>query len=130
MASAPATLFYIDLDDFEPVNDELGHEMGDRLLMAVADRLRAGTRAQDVVARLGGDEFAVLVAGHDDGAIAARLARAFDDPFVLDGHVLRIGASIGTATAPADPDALLRAADEAMFAVKRQRTRRAPATRL
>jgi diguanylate cyclase (GGDEF)-like protein len=132
MAAAPATLFYLDLDDFKPVNDELGHEMGDRLLMTVADRLRANTRAEDIVARLGGDEFAVLVAGHDDGAIAARLAAVFDDAFVLDGHRVRIAASIGAAAAPAAPDELLRLADAAMFDVKRsrQRARRAPDTKL
>jgi diguanylate cyclase (GGDEF)-like protein len=119
-----ATLFYLDLDEFKPVNDRFGHEMGDRLLMTVADRLNHCTRAQDTVARLGGDEFAVLVAERDTGAIAARLAAAFDDPFVIDGHTIEIGASIGAATTPDDagtPQELLRAADAAMFAVKRSR---------
>jgi diguanylate cyclase (GGDEF)-like protein len=129
------TLFYVDLDNFKPVNDELGHEMGDRLLMAVADRLNGCTRAHDTVARLGGDEFAVLIAEQDTGGIADRLAQAFDDPFVIDGHTLTIGASIGSAHYPdaaETAEGLLRLADAAMFEVKRarQRTRRAPATRL
>jgi diguanylate cyclase (GGDEF)-like protein len=133
--SQPATLFYVDLDHFKPVNDELGHEMGDRLLMAVADRLNGCTRARDTVARLGGDEFVVLIAEHDTGGVAQRLARAFGDPFVIDGRTLAIGASIGSARFPDDADdaeALLRRADAAMFDVKRgrQRALRAPATRL
>jgi diguanylate cyclase (GGDEF)-like protein len=117
-----ATLLYLDLDNFKPVNDELGHEMGDRLLMAVADRLNGCTRAVDTVARLGGDEFAVLLADEDTGGVAARLAAAFDDPFAIDGHELAIGASIGRAEFPRDGNVaedLLRVADAAMFAAKR-----------
>jgi diguanylate cyclase (GGDEF)-like protein len=124
------TLFYIDLDNFKPVNDEFGHEMGDRLLMAVADRLNHCTRADDTVARLGGDEFAVVIAGHDADGVAERLAGAFVDPFVLDGHELHVGASIGRANEPMTAEALLRAADTAMFAVKRGRAaRRRPGSR-
>jgi diguanylate cyclase (GGDEF)-like protein len=122
LATSAVTLFYIDLDNFKPVNDELGHEMGDRLLMAVADRLNGCTRAEDTVARLGGDEFAVVIAGHDADGVARRLAGAFADPFVLDGHELRVGASIGRAQFPAEAtaEALLRAADAEMFVVKRR----------
>ncbi len=75
-----AGLFYLDLDQFKPVNDELGHEAGDELLVAVAERLRDCTRAEDIVARLGGDEFAVLVSGVTEAEIdgvAERLAEAF-----------------------------------------------------
>jgi diguanylate cyclase (GGDEF)-like protein len=115
------TLFYIDLDEFKPVNDRLGHEMGDRLLMAVADRLNGCTRATDTVARLGGDEFAVLIADDDGAAVAGRLAAAFDDPFVVDGHTLAIGASIGSAAVAGAPETVLRSADAAMFAAKRAR---------
>jgi diguanylate cyclase (GGDEF)-like protein len=94
--------------------------------MAVADRLNGCTRAHDTVARLGGDEFAVLVAEHDAGGVADRLAAAFDDPFIIDGHRLAIGASIGSARFPddaGDAEELLRRADAAMFAAKRRRKR-------
>jgi diguanylate cyclase (GGDEF)-like protein len=115
------TVFYIDLDEFKPVNDRLGHETGDRLLMAVADRLNGCTRAGDVVARLGGDEFAVLIADEDAEGVAGRLAAAFDDPFVIDGHELEIAASIGSAPLAGEADSALRRADAAMFAAKRAR---------
>jgi diguanylate cyclase (GGDEF)-like protein len=115
------TLFYIDLDEFKPVNDRLGHEMGDRLLMAVADRLNGCTRAGDTVARLGGDEFAVLIADDDADGVAGRLAAAFDDPFVIDGQTLPIGASIGSAPLAGEAESVLRRADAAMFAAKRAR---------
>ena len=115
------TVFYIDLDKFKPVNDRFGHEMGDRLLMAVADRLTGCTRTTDVVARLGGDEFAVLIADEDAGGVAGRLAAAFADPFVLDGQVLAIAASIGHAEVTGDGESALRIADAAMFAAKRAR---------
>jgi diguanylate cyclase (GGDEF)-like protein len=115
------TLFYLDLDAFKPVNDRFGHEMGDRLLMAVADRLNGCTRASDTVARLGGDEFAVLIADEHADGVAGRLAAAFDDPFVIDGHELAIGASIGRAPLAGEAESALRRADAAMFAAKRAR---------
>jgi diguanylate cyclase (GGDEF)-like protein len=120
-------LFYLDLDNFKPVNDELGHEAGDQLLVAVAQRLRSCTRSGDVVARLGGDEFAVLLADvteADVERVAARLVKGFEEPFELAGRRVSVAASIGRSTYPADaPDAdsLLRAADAAMFARKRGR---------
>jgi diguanylate cyclase (GGDEF)-like protein len=122
----PVTLLYIDLDGFKPVNDEFGHDVGDQLLVAVAKRLAACTRADDTVARLGGDEFAVLIdsetaAGHAT-EVSGRLAAALRRPFMIDGHQLKIGASIGRAVFPIDaedPDGLLRCADAAMFGVKR-----------
>ena len=119
-------MFYIDLDNFKPVNDAYGHEIGDRLLAAVGRRLKASTRTTDVVARLGGDEFAVLVcapASHaDPESLLRRLDAAFEDPFMLDGHALRLTASIGRAMFPDDAetaDALLRHADASMFEAKR-----------
>jgi diguanylate cyclase (GGDEF)-like protein len=122
------TLFYIDLDGFKPVNDEFGHEIGDQLLIAVGKRLKACTRSDDTVARLGGDEFAVLIdsetSAADADAVVGRLARVFADPFQIDGHDLRLGASIGRAVFPADADTadeLLRGADAAMFEQKRGR---------
>jgi diguanylate cyclase (GGDEF)-like protein len=122
----PVTLLYLDLDGFKPVNDEFGHDVGDQLLVAVAKRMTACTRSEDTVARLGGDEFAVLIdsqtAAGDAEEVSDRLADALTRPFMIDGHQLGLGASIGRAVFPIDadtPDSLLRAADAAMFAVKR-----------
>jgi diguanylate cyclase (GGDEF)-like protein len=122
----PVTLLYLDLDGFKPVNDEFGHDVGDQLLVAVAKRMAACTRSEDTVARLGGDEFAVLIdsqtAAGDAEEVSDRLADALTRPFMIDGHQLRLGASIGRAMFPIDadtPDGLLRCADAAMFAVKR-----------
>jgi diguanylate cyclase (GGDEF)-like protein len=126
--SQSLTLFYVDLDGFKPVNDEFGHEVGDQLLVAVGKRLTASTRADDTVARLGGDEFAILIHTHtsprEGDAVIARLARAFEGPFKIGEHQLRLGASIGRAVFPIDADTaddLLRRADSAMFADKRGR---------
>ncbi len=126
--SAPFTLFYIDLDGFKPINDQFGHDVGDALLRGVAERLLTGTRDGDIVARLGGDEFAVLVSGANDPAVIAvvaeRLAAGFATPFDVDGHALKVGASIGHASWPADApdiDALIRHADGAMYEQKRTR---------
>ena len=127
------TLLYMDLDGFKPVNDEFGHDIGDQLLVAVAKRLASCTRAEDTVARLGGDEFAVLIdsqtAPADAEEVSDRLAAAVTRPFVIDGHELQLGASIGRAVFPIDaedPDGLLRAADAAMFGVKRDSRARTP----
>jgi diguanylate cyclase (GGDEF)-like protein len=119
-------LLYVDLDQFKPVNDEFGHDTGDALLVAVAERLNRCTRASDVVARLGGDEFAVLLAaaGEDDVEhVSERIAAAFRKPFAVAGHLLHLGVSIGRSRYPidaADADDLLRQADAAMFADKRR----------
>jgi diguanylate cyclase (GGDEF)-like protein len=128
----PVTLLYVDLDGFKPVNDEFGHDVGDQLLVAVAKRMAACTRSEDTVARLGGDEFAVLIdsqtAAGDAEEVSDRLAAALTRPFMIDGHQLRLGASIGRAVFPIDaetPDGLLRCADAAMFAVKRSTRARA-----
>ncbi len=122
----PVTLLYMDLDGFKPVNDEFGHDVGDQLLVAVAKRLASCTRAEDTVARLGGDEFAVLIdsnaAPADAEDVSDRLAAAVTQPFVIDGHQLHLGISIGRAVFPIDADdadGLLRCADAAMFSVKR-----------
>jgi diguanylate cyclase (GGDEF)-like protein len=120
------TLLYMDLDRFKPVNDEFGHDVGDQLLVALAKRLAGCTRAEDMVARLGGDEFAVLIdrqsTAADAAGVSERLAAAITNPFVIEGHELYLGASIGQAVFPidaGDADGLLRSADAAMFAVKR-----------
>ena len=127
----PFALFYVDLDRFKPVNDEFGHEVGDEVLRAVAQRLHNCARPDDTVARLGGDEFAVIVEAIDDesqlGPIAERLRTAFDSPFVIDGHRLRVQASIGRAVWPVDAqdvEGLLREADTAMYRVKHARSGR------
>jgi diguanylate cyclase (GGDEF)-like protein len=130
-AREPLQLFYIDLDAFKPVNDEFGHEVGDQLLVAVGERLKACTRAGDTVARLGGDEFAVLIDAQggprpDSDEVLDRFIAALEAPFAVAGLDLRIGASVGAATFPVDggdAESLLRHADTAMFEAKRARQR-------
>jgi diguanylate cyclase (GGDEF)-like protein len=118
----PAVLF-IDLDDFKTINDSLGHSAGDQLLIAVAERVRALLRPEDLVARLGGDEFAVLLERsdrRDAESVASRLVDALRAPFLLEGREMRIHASIGIARAErgAVADDLLRNADVAMYSAK------------
>jgi diguanylate cyclase (GGDEF)-like protein/PAS domain S-box-containing protein len=118
------TVLFLDLDDFKNVNDSLGHEVGDRLLIAVAERFRSCTRVTDTVARFGGDEFAILVeerGSKDVGTLIERLREAMEPPFLLGGNEVFVHSSIGIATAAgADTaDDLLRNADVAMYAAKR-----------
>jgi diguanylate cyclase (GGDEF)-like protein len=116
---------YLDLDDFKPINDTLGHDAGDALLRAVADRLRETLRAADTPARLGGDEFAVLlldIPPADVVIVAERILRAFEPPVDLGGRQGRISASIGIAMADsgtATTEDLVRNADAAMYVSKR-----------
>ncbi|MBL7257364.1 putative bifunctional diguanylate cyclase/phosphodiesterase [Paractinoplanes lichenicola] len=119
----PVAVALIDLDDFKEVNDTLGHEVGDQLLIAVAQRLNGCVRAEDTVARLGGDEFVVVLDGADPEAAdlaARRMIEALKAPVLVDGHELPIRASIGIADGRAgdDPSVLLRQADIAMYAAK------------
>lgn len=117
-------LLLLDLNRFKHVNDTLGHPVGDRLLKAVAERLTHAVRSGDVVARLGGDEFAVVLTSPDARveatAVATRIHEALTQPFVLDGHTLHIGTSIGIAIASADADAerLIKEADVALYQAK------------
>jgi diguanylate cyclase (GGDEF)-like protein/PAS domain S-box-containing protein len=119
-------VLFLDLDDFKKVNDSLGHENGDRLLIAAAERFRSCARATDTVARLGGDEFAILVEdspgpdGH--AAMLERLASAMAQPFALGGTEMQVNASIGVAvtTGAESADDLLRNADVAMYSAKRR----------
>jgi diguanylate cyclase (GGDEF)-like protein len=118
----------VDLDGFKEVNDTLGHAVGDAVLVECARRLEAATRPGDMVARLGGDEFLVglHLAGSLDEvrALAARLMDLLGQPMTIDGREVVVGASVGVAAsraADADPDALLRAADEDLYTVKRRR---------
>lgn len=115
-------LLMIDLDRFKAVNDSHGHPVGDALLQAVARRLRSAVRDGDVVSRLGGDEFAVAMpAGAAAEALGIRLVDLLSRPYLIDGHVAIIGASIGIALGPrdgADTAALVRAADLALYQAK------------
>ena len=128
------SVLLLDLDRFKPVNDTHGHEAGDQVLRVVAERLRTAVRPGDLVARLGGDEFAVLVAeGSDSGLLAERLQALVASPITFGELVLTVGASVGRATSPQDgtsPEALLRAADDDMYRVKRFAQRGAPGRRL
>lgn len=119
-------LLLIDVDDFKSINDTLGHQTGDRLLVLIAERLRRCTRSEDTCARLGGDEFAVLLdsaGGVDEGArMAERILESLEAPFPLAGQEIVVRSSIGVAFGtPGDVDAddLLRNADIAMYEAKR-----------
>jgi diguanylate cyclase (GGDEF)-like protein/PAS domain S-box-containing protein len=123
-------VLFIDLDGFKLVNDGLGHQLGDQLLVVVGQRLRATLRAEDTAARLGGDEFVILLENLASPDIATRLAQRLLDalgrPILLSGHEVFVGASVGVAvTATADdiqPDELLRRADLAMYEAKERGT--------
>jgi diguanylate cyclase (GGDEF)-like protein len=133
---AHLAVIFLDLDHFKTVNDTLGHAAGDELLKAVADRLRATTRATDAVVRiefgddapigrLGGDEFVVLLADVrrdvDAGVVASRLIRTLKEPCTIDGREIFVSASAGISMYPKDAldaDALLMNADAAMYAAK------------
>ncbi|WP_347177118.1 GGDEF domain-containing protein [Parafrankia sp. EAN1pec] len=129
---AAVSVLFLDLDQFKRVNDTFGHATGDELLKIIAERLRAGTRANDTVARLGGDEFAVILdgAGPDKPVqMAERLAAAVQTPCQLAGQTYLPRASLGLVTLdpdarPASPDSLLHQADLAMYAAKRAQTSR------
>jgi diguanylate cyclase (GGDEF)-like protein len=118
-------LLYVDLDDFKTVNDNLGHGAGDALLIEVAKRLRSALRESDTVSRLGGDEFAIVLENSDPRAaetIADHVLEILAEPFSVGDARLLARASIGIAHASASNDAgdLLRHADIAMYAAKRQ----------
>lgn len=123
--SMTAVLF-VDLDGFKAVNDDRGHDAGDRVLREVATRFLSCVRKSDTVARIGGDEFLVIV---DDilesrgaSGVADKIVGSLSSPVSIEGGDVRIGASIGIALFPADgddPDALIKKADEAMYRVKK-----------
>jgi diguanylate cyclase (GGDEF)-like protein/PAS domain S-box-containing protein len=113
------------LDNFKAVNDTLGHGIGDKLLRGVAKRLRSTLREEDILARLNSDEFAIVQSGlarpEDAVLLARRLLEAIGDPYLLDGHSVVIGASIGIAVSPGDGDEsekLLKSADMALSRAK------------
>jgi len=122
-------LMLMDLDRFKEVNDTFGHHFGDALLKQVAFRLRNQLRGDDVVARLGGDEFAILLPDASDttdvAGTARRILGTLEQPFVIEGQVLEVGASIGAALFPThgtDARTLLRRADVAMYAAKQKQS--------
>ncbi len=118
---------FVDLDGFKPVNDRLGHDAGDALLVALARRMQDALRETDTLARLGGDEFVAVLADLPDREMAFklvdRLNEVLSQPFPLAGEEVRLSASIGVALYPADgvdeADQLVRLADQAMYRAKR-----------
>ena len=124
-------LLFIDFDRFKQINDNLGHEAGDRLLQEVAERLKKVLRPQDFLGRLGGDEFAAFVEGDvsDEmiGQVAERLLAAVSEPMMLLGRALAPSASIGVSVYPRDGqnrEMLLKKADAAMYKAKEDGRRR------
>ena len=118
-------LLFVDLDNFKSINDTLGHTFGDRVLQAVGERLQVAAGPQSFIARLGGDEFTVLIENaHSAAVLTARvgaLLEVLQQPLVVDDRVLSTSASVGASLYPdhgADPEALLRAADVALFRAK------------
>ncbi|HZW26780.1 MAG TPA: EAL domain-containing protein [Gallionella sp.] len=116
---------YLDLDGFKPVNDTYGHEVGDRLLVEMAGRLKGMLRGGDTVARLGGDEFVLLLVGLENAAeceqAVQRLLRIIGQPLSVTPEPISLSASVGVTLFPkdnSDPDALLRHADQAMYQAK------------
>ncbi len=115
----------LDLDQFKAVNDTLGHPIGDGLLQEVADRLRECVRDTDTAARLGGDEFAIILSTDVEPigvtSVASRIIESLSEPYIIAGHKVVIGTSVGIALAPDDgtsPDELLKNADLALYRAK------------
>lgn len=126
-ANGELAFLYLDLDKFKPINDKLGHGVGDEVLREIAKRLKENVREIDTVARLGGDEFAVILPppiGQDDcKRIAERLLEVLCEPIRVQGHECSVSASIGVSIYPKDAkdaEELIKCADAAMYRVKDQ----------
>lgn len=118
-------LMFLDLDRFKQINDTLGHDIGDKMLQVVAERLKQCVRATDTVARMGGDEFAIVVEGVASAeqivGLARKILKSFVQPFIIDHHELHSSTSIGIAIGPdddTDVDGLIKDADIAMYHAK------------
>jgi len=118
-------VIFLDLDGFKPINDNYGHEIGDQVLIEVAQRIKASIRLDDTASRLGGDEFAILL--NDISSVehcerlVSRLLRTIQLPYRIDGDIIQLGASMGVTLYPldqSDADTLLRHADQAMYQSK------------
>lgn len=124
-SAKPLAVLFVDLDHFKQLNDGLGHSLGDHVLQAVANLLRSTTRESDTVARLGGDEFVVLLEQMDEPqqvvSVVHKLHERFQLPMLIDGHEVRVQASMGVSLFPRDGDdieSLLQQADRAMYMAK------------
>jgi diguanylate cyclase (GGDEF)-like protein len=122
-----AAIIVMDLDNFKQINDCLGHASGDKVLRELAPRLRASLRQSDTVARLGGDEFAFVLEGilnrEDSICVAQKILKSLNEPAILTGNPYPLSASIGISIFPdhaEDLELLIRFADKAMYAAKRQ----------
>ena len=122
-----SAVMFLDLDGFKAINDEFGHEFGDLVLKATADRIRNEIRETDTVARIGGDEFVIILSRLPDTAIAERIAGSLIEeivrPIQIESNSVAVSASIGISLYPEDgatAEALIRAADKAMYQVKRE----------
>lgn len=129
VAGESVAVLFLDLDRFKNVNDSLGHEIGDRLLVAVAQRMRRSVRNADCVARLGGDEFTVVLGDlpSTNAAVAAaqNICRALSTPFKIDSHEIFVATSVGISMYPhdgTDVGTLLKHADTAMYRAKKDKT--------
>ena len=116
---------FLDLDNFKPVNDTYGHEVGDKLLIEVAKRLTQNSRAEDTVSRQGGDEFTILLGGITSTSecmeMMDRIHQSISLPYLIDNHVINIGSSSGVTLYPLDDNdlnTLIRHADKAMYHAK------------
>lgn len=118
---------FLDLDDFKPVNDIFGHDVGDKLLIDVAHRLKLALRSEDTVSRLGGDEFSLLLGDikstNQCYEMLERVIHSLSSTYIIDEHTINISASIGVSLSPLDGvelDSLLRHADQAMYQAKQE----------
>jgi diguanylate cyclase (GGDEF)-like protein/PAS domain S-box-containing protein len=119
------SVLFLDLDHFKPINDSLGHAVGDQLLQSVAQRLRDCVRSSDTVSRVGGDEFVLLLLGdsktESPEIIARKVLKTLSAPYHITGHELVLTASIGISSYPedgTDAESLIRRADAAMYQAK------------